>query len=126
MKKGVYAISDPCYLFNKMSQDAWCALLKSTNYFDGVCTIDGYEVFGGGTAYGDGSYQDQDGREYPVDAGLLACVPMALARKYGNKKADILSFGNVVKFDKDFECDVVGNGEFHFGHIIIKTGGEDE
>ena len=26
------------------------------------------------TAYGDGTYQDQQGRKYPVDAGLIGCI----------------------------------------------------
>ena len=26
------------------------------------------------TAYGDGTYQDQEGRDYPVDAGLIGCI----------------------------------------------------
>jgi hypothetical protein len=26
------------------------------------------------TAYGDGTYQDDQGRDYPVDAGLIGCI----------------------------------------------------
>jgi hypothetical protein len=26
------------------------------------------------TAYGDGTYQDDNGRNYPVDAGLIGCI----------------------------------------------------
>lgn len=39
------------------------------------------------TSYGDGVYWDEQGNEYPVDAGVIGLVPMELATEY-EERAD--------------------------------------
>ena len=61
------------------------------------------------TAYGDGTYQDQQGRDYPVDAGLIGCI----------RVEDVydpewyLAGMNVVEFDKPFQI-VYNHGVIKF------------
>jgi hypothetical protein len=84
MKGGKYYVGDPCYIFD----EHWVEILDQTNFLeDGHHTIFGERIFAGGTAYGDGSYSDQYGRHYWVDAGLLAVVPVSLL-KIDNKKIE--------------------------------------
>lgn len=125
MKKGFYYVGDPCYIFEK----SWREVLDKTNYFeDGEHTLFGKTVFGGGTAYGDGSYKDNFGRKYAVDAGLLAIIPVSLIeidKKLTRKEIEKDESMHIVKMENDFTCEVY-YGIFRFGDIVINTKDEDE
>lgn len=120
MKSGKYYIGDPCYIFEKL----WVDVLKTTNFFtDGEHNLFGKTVFGGATAYGDGSYKDNYGRNYDVDSGLLAIIPAALIakdKKVTRKQVDKEDGMHIVEMKEDFTCDV-NNGVFRFGDIVIDT-----
>lgn len=88
-KAGKYWIGDPCYV-----------------------NFEGY-TWQHGTAYGDGVFVDQKGREYGVDGGSLGIV----AIEYVGKEAD---GGHFIEFKKDFKCSYA-KGVFHFGHVRIDT-----
>jgi hypothetical protein len=118
LKKGVYFIGDPCYMFD----GSWGKILEGTDYFQAENQIiNKKKVFCDGTAYGDGCYFDQDGNEYGVDAGLLGALPISLL-KVDNKytKDELSRLGRIVKFDADFDCES-DKGVFDFGHIHIDT-----
>jgi len=77
MRPGTYLVGDLCYVMHPQWREV-CNLMFAT---DGPGVLDGeFNLANGvrfalhGTAYGDGVYQDQQGREYPVDAGLIGCI----------------------------------------------------
>ena len=122
---GTYFIADPCYIIRDEQYDR---LLEETNYFGyllpdrGNIFIDSvtklpFAVFS--TAYGDGSYLDESGFEYGVDAGCISCVPVAMVDKHTSAGDSI----NLVTFDSPFEVGY-NHGLITFGHIQIKTRGE--
>lgn len=85
---GRYFLGDPCYAVPD-NAGQWDTLLDSCGHFgldDGpqsspVGTVLGHQVLGFPTAHGDGAYFDQDGNEYPVDAGLIGLTPEVLYRQ---------------------------------------------
>lgn len=127
LKAGTYYVGDPCHVF---SDEVWQELLQKTRFFkNNFFEIDGYKGFASGTAYGDGIYVDNFGKEYGVDAGLLGVVPIELVKRFVDNwegvKDNIKRIANVVDFDKDF-YPTEEEGFFQFGHIEIETGEQDE
>jgi hypothetical protein len=125
LKKGLYYIGDPCYIFDK----SWDKVLKQTDYFENTDNLLFGESFaGGGTAHGDGSYYDNYDNEYFVDAGLLSCLPVSLLeidKVYTIEDVQKGEGFHIIEFKEDFEayCD---NGYFEFGHISIETDYTDD
>lgn len=122
MKAGKYYVGDLCYVMD--------------NDWDEVCdlTIDGSQVLSGEfnmkdgrrfalytTMYGDGTYRDEQGREYPVDSGSIGCVRV---EDITMDQADI-NFGQIIEFDKDFNCGFE-SGVIYFGKMRIDTDPTDE
>jgi hypothetical protein len=75
MKAGKYYIGDLCYVMHNEWQEV-CDLTLTPNYpNEGVFTLKNGKQFAiFSTAYGDGSYLDQNGREYAVDSGTIGCI----------------------------------------------------
>ena len=124
MKAGLYYVGDPCYAFD----ESWHKILEDTKYLeDGEHKIFGKTIFAGHTAYGDGEYKDNFGRKYAVDAGLLAIMPVSLInidKKVSRKEIEKSKVMHIVIMDKDFDCEMVGDGVFRFGDIKIDTKGD--
>lgn len=120
MKAGKYYIGDPCYVLGRTKHEDWLDILDRTNYFDGnEYDIDGYVLWGTGTAHGDGEYSDRDGNSYPVDAGIIACVPIELVEiPVGDVERHGL--GAIHEFDNEFECST-DCGVINIGHVSIDT-----
>jgi hypothetical protein len=120
LKAGKYYVGDPCYIFDK----SWDKIIQDTSCFtNDIQFIEGEQVLIGGTAYGDGSYVDNNGFEYGVDAGVIGILPVSLFdldRRYDGEKM----LGNIITFDNDFEA-TIENGIFDFGDIHINTQGVD-
>ena len=77
--KGFY-IGDICYaLSDIVYDDVW----GGANYADGIYEEPetGLSFAVAGTAYGDGTYYDDGGHEYGVDAGCIGIVPLELCEK---------------------------------------------
>ena len=73
--KGFY-IGDICYvLSDEVYHDVWGT---QNSYQDGRIQVGNYAFAVDRTAYGDGFYVDNRGREYSVDAGVIGCVPFEL------------------------------------------------
>ncbi len=77
MRPGKYLVGDLCYVMHPQWTEV-CDLMFAT---DGSGVLDGEFNLANGvrfsvqsTAYGDGTYFDEEGRKYPVDAGLIGCI----------------------------------------------------
>jgi len=74
---GTYWIGDPCYAIDDTATPGlWIELLESAGEDWGskrILETTGFTA--SGTASGDGTYEDQQGRTYPVDAGLIGATP---------------------------------------------------
>lgn len=116
---GKYVLGDPCYTF---PGDHWTELLYSCNFFKGqaVGKAAGLEVVAFDTAYGDGLYFDQEGNEYPVDAGMLGLVPVFEGIDFSD------TLGMIVEFTEPTLCKTDGMGRMKFGHYEINTNDADE
>lgn len=127
MPAGTYYVGDPCYAI----RDKWDSLLNHTecNFFEaggnGAALIfEGHPVCAFGTAYGDGTYRDDNGNRYGVDAGLLGVVAAELV---DNERA--WELGRKVEFKHNFTCLVVEQGDSHkicLGSIAIETGDDQD
>lgn len=77
MRPGTYFCGDLCYVMHPQWEEV-CDLTfaSGSNYvLDGEFNLaNGVRFTLHSTAYGDGTYQDQEGRDYPVDAGLIGCI----------------------------------------------------
>ena len=76
-EKGFY-IGDLCYA---VSTNVYDNIWGKAGYDDGIFTepVTGYKFAVAETTYGDGAYEDQNGRIYGVDAGNISLVPAELA-----------------------------------------------
>lgn len=115
---GKYFMGDPCYA---VPDKEWIPLLESCDYFNSTPIgkmSDGREVLGFSTAYGDGTYHDQYGNEFGVDAGMIGLVPVT--EKEIKKNKQLVELGTIidVKFPMTCSC---RNGFLTFGKYCIDT-----
>ena len=118
MKAGTYYIGDLCYVMNP-EWDEFCNLtISGNNVLDGEFNLkDGRRFATFTTKYGDGTYYDEQGFEYPVDAGLIGCINV---KDISPSELANLSSGRVVEFVKDFTTFKAGS-VISFGNVIIDT-----
>lgn len=115
---GKYYIGDLCYVINDWN--AFCEMtIKGNDVLDGEFPWKDKVLYTHGTAYGDGSFNDQFGHEYCVDAGLIGVLPFEYCDRDEHNEA-ILELGNVVEFKEPFSC-TYRNGMFYIGHLRINT-----
>lgn len=131
MPAGKYYVGDLCYVMTDEEWKEFCDLtIKGNNVIDGEFEFkDGRKFASYSTKYGDGTYYDQHGYSYSVDAGLIGCILVSdiKAEKYDN----LLDLGAIEEFNTDF---VTGGGRnfpdwegtIQFGHIAIETAGQYE
>ena len=114
---GKYVLGDPCYV---VPGKDWDDLLGSCDYFNHpVGLIHGYQILAFSTRWGDGTYCDNRGKKYPVDAGLIGLVPADYAEGYNDQASHIVEFQYNVKCTRDAE------GVLTFGGIEIDTSGNN-
>lgn len=114
---GQYVLGDPCYA---VPDEHWLPLLETCQYFrNPIGTVKAgsrvFEVLGFGTRWGDGCYAGSNGKEYPVDAGLIGLVPIELVDNVSDH------YDNIVTFNRDTVCRADEDGKLHFGSIMIDT-----
>ena len=126
MPAGRYYIGDLCYV---MTDDEWtefCNItIKGNEILEGEFQLpDGRRFATYSTAYGDGTYYDQYGHSYSVDAGLIGCILESdiKAEKYEN----LLDLGAIVDMNTPFvtsggRYDKESNGVIQFGTFMIET-----
>jgi hypothetical protein len=120
---GTWYIGDLCYVLDA-SWEAFCKLtIRGEECLDGGFRFaDGREFVSFMTKWGDGTYQDSDGFNYPVDAGLIGCVRV---EDMDAKLDEAINDGRVHVFTKPFVCERVGN-ILYFGKIAIDLDPADE
>jgi hypothetical protein len=124
MKPGKYYVGDLCYVLGDTRWDEICELtIDGHKCLEGqFITKDGLMFVMYGTAYGDGSYYDEQGREYSVDSGTIGCVAIEDLSEVELKKSnEIKGLGNIIDFPKEFQCKKIGRNILVFGHIEIDT-----
>ena len=95
-----FAIVDPCrVLSDDVYHNFWG---KKKKFADGIFEVNGFSFAVGSTAHGDGVYYDTDCRKYPVDAGVIALIPLELVEDKSG-----LRYGNVFKMsgEAEFKCE---------------------
>lgn len=122
MPAGRYWVGDLCYVMGSDWSEFCDLTIPGKTVDEGKFTLkDGTNFAFMCTAYGDGSYQDEQGHRYSVDAGLIGCILVSDV-KPGEYNGEL---GNVIDFPEDFtvskEDDVI-----HIGHIAINTGYDDD
>lgn len=82
MEPGRYYIGDLCYYFESEWDEVCSLTIKGDECLEGEFVLsDGRRFAMYSTAYGDGSYEDQTGRVYHVDAGSIGCVMLKEGEK---------------------------------------------
>ena len=119
MPAGKYYVGDLCYVMHNEWDEA-CNLMFDPMNGDpgeGVFSLkDGRRFAIFGTAYGDGVYDDQEGREYCVDSGSIGCIKVEDITEDEIRE----DLGNIIDFPNEFYVKKNG-GELIFGRVWIKT-----
>lgn len=119
---GDYWVGDPCYAFTFNNYETWLPLLESADFRNQHlldANANGYRFAASGTAWGDGSYPDQEGFYYPVDAGLIGCTP-------ARKGEPVPSGMRLVTFPHPFTVSYEKEGGvIKIGHLRITTDGHE-
>ena len=123
MQAGKYYVGDLCYVMH----DRWdevCDLLfppgTTGRGLQGEFNLkDGTRFVLYSTAYGDGEYSDEQGRKYPVDAGVIGCI--ALDDIDEDFEGNDIYGGNIISFAKDFNTSTDGEN-ITIGHVVVETG----
>jgi len=124
MPAGKYYIGDLCYV---MTDEEWgqvCALTAPKMGTWGKSTQGEFELADGrrfacyDTKWGDGTYYDELGHSYSVDAGIIGCILLEDIK--ANKYDNLLDLGAIVEFDEPFVTSE-HTGLIQFGYIIIET-----
>jgi hypothetical protein len=118
MKAGKYYIGDLCYVMHP-EWDEFCSLtINGHNVLDGEFNLkDGRRFATFTTKWGDGTYKDEQGRSYGVDAGLIGCIAVD---DITPSELENLTDGHVVEFVQDFSTFSAG-GIIRIGSVCIDT-----
>lgn len=123
LPSGTYWVGDPCYTVPSDRWHEWLeAAYATTHQFADellLAKLDRYPIVGVRTQHGDGTYVDQEGHEYDVDAGLIGLVPVAVAQP---RYLRCNGTGQLVTFDTPVVVSRSSNGVITLGHIVIDTG----
>ena len=123
MPAGTYYVGDPCYVFDKEWDDVLASTgclgleLENERHFE----YKGRPIGACSTAHGDGTYNDQKMRSYPVDAGIIGAVSIDLIKE--EKMLDAKRLGHIVEFKEPFEIlyNQEDEGTISIGDIDIVT-----
>lgn len=131
MPAGVYYVGDLCYVLH----DEWDEICNWSFPSDGSFAGKGRQGVGQlkdgrsfalfSTAYGDGCYADNQGREYGVDAGLIGCILVSSINLNNPQNGHGLKGGNVIYFSDPFNVGST-DGRISFGDVVINTSYDDE
>ncbi len=131
MPAGKYYVGDLCYVMDDKEWNQVCKVtIVGNKCLEGEFNLaDGRRFAMYGTAWGDGCYLDQFGKEYCVDSGTIGCI--LLSDVQAEKYDDIERLGAIVTFNNDFETSGClrgrdSDGNITFGHIRIDTDPEYE
>ena len=124
MQGGKYYVGDLCYVMHE-SWDEVCSLIIKDNYCqDGEFTLkDGRRFAIYSTAFGDGSYLDQEGNEYWVDSGSIGCILLDDIDE--DVKGNHIDGGHIHEFEHSFYTGSQ-DAKIMFHTVSIDTDPNDE
>lgn len=124
MNAGTYYIGDLCYVMHDTWNEVCKLIIDGNNCLDGEFTLaNGVNFATYGTAYGDGTYTDQYGKQYGVDAGLIGCILLSDINL--SDSSNHPDDGHLVEFNRKFETSS-DDGIIYIGHIVIDTKPDDQ
>jgi hypothetical protein len=134
LEKGYYVITDPCYVFPKEMWGDLCSRIfcrDRASVSSGVIGMDGFKIWWGCTAFGDGSYQVKKSGvavgSFGVDAGLFAIFPLEFAKKYCKASvSDLLTRPDLAATLEMEGLVIYDDGNMRCGDIIVDTSGDTE
>lgn len=119
MPAGTYYVGDLCYVLHERWEQYCNTTILGNRCLDGEFNLPGGTRFATfGTKWGDGTYTDEQDREYGVDSGSIGCIRI--------EDIDLTADGNftdggqVITFERDFST-WSADGEIRFGNILINT-----
>lgn len=124
MPAGKYYVGDLCYVMTDEEWEQLCTLTAPRMGTWGKSTQGEFELADGrkftcyDTKWGDGTYYDDIGHTYSVDAGLIGCILVSDIK--ANKYDNLLDLGAILEFDEDFVTSE-HEGKIQFGYIVIDT-----
>jgi hypothetical protein len=119
MPAGTYYVGDLCYVMHERWDEFCDVTISGTHVLSGEMELkDGTRFACYSTKWGDGSYLDDDHREYSVDAGLIGCVRMEDLEL--DVDGNSTRGGQVIEFKEPFETSSE-DGKIYFGDICIDT-----
>lgn len=117
---GKYYVGDLCYAIAEWNE--FCDLtINGYGVYEGEFAWNGGKLWTHTTAYGDGVYLDNYGRQYGVDAGLIGVLPVEFVTRDDYSFIEDSDLGHIIEFTEPFECDYE-DGTFYIGDIEIQTG----
>jgi hypothetical protein len=128
MPAGRYYVGDLCYVMHPQWDEFCNITISGHQCLDGEFNLaNGVRFASYGTAYGDGSYSDREGRNYSVDAGLIGCIRVEDI----NDPTPGLEGGQIIEFAEPFETSGGRNSEnwdgvIRFGNVEIATEFQEE
>ena len=138
LKAGTYYVGNLCYVLTEKNGFSWGSVLDETGYLGcykpgteeridrdettGYFEYNGVKFFSSSTAYGDGTYEDQQGRAYDVDAGLIGAFPLSALPEGAAEEIRRQGLGHVIEFHSDFSCRTCDDGGvIRIGDLRIDT-----
>jgi hypothetical protein len=118
---GQYYIGDLCYVMHAEWSEV-CDIMffaaTGNDLIEGDLSLaDGRRFFLASTAYGDGTYNDNKGNYYPVDAGSIGIIAV---KDIAAADLENIELGVVHTFTEDFGVYAFA-GVFRFGNVAIDT-----
>ena len=125
MKSGTYYLGDLCYVLNDSTWSEVCSLvLNGNSVVDGEFNLpDGRRFAMYSTAYGDGTYEDQEGSEYCVDSGSIGCILLDDVDR--DDWVEQITGGATVHFPEPFTTGAQ-DGVIQIGEYLIDTAPQDD
>ena len=119
MPAGKYYVGDLCYVMHPQWSEFCDITIPGNKVLDGEFKLkNGVRFATFGTWCGDGTYQDNSGNSYSVDAGLIGCI---LVSDIKDPKAEALySLGNIKDFNEPF-TPYSEDGKIWFGNTCVDT-----
>ena len=118
MPSGQYYVGDLCYVMHPQWDEVCSLILSDDLNEDGEYTLkNGVRFAVHRTLYGDGTYFDNEGRSYSVDAGIIGCILVTDI----DDNTQSPEGGNVVNFSVPFETSEC-YGQIRFADFCIETG----
>lgn len=128
MQAGTYYVGDLCYVLHGEWDEVCDRTIEDSECLSGEFTLsDGRRFALYSTAYGDGVYNDNRGRPYCVDAGIIGCILLSDIDLLDDR--NFLSCGQVLEFPEDFTTsgsDERSDGVIRFGGVCIDTADHNE